>query len=141
MSGGLRWTQDEYDQFMRDRQQYVEPVGQAIAMRRDEVFRRPAPDRFLELLASAGLPPPAREIEFIPGRDFRADYLWPNPLKIIVEQHGYADHHSRAKLRRDYEKCNLAQAHGYKIFQFTPKQLAQAETIEFLRPFLAAGVK
>jgi very-short-patch-repair endonuclease len=68
----------------------------------------------------------------VPGRDFRADYCWPQHY-IVVEQNGYRDHHSKKKLLRDWEKANLAQAAGWRYFQFSPKQLASVDTIEWLR--------
>lgn len=94
------------------------------------------PDVFLELCASYSLPLPAREVFLIPDRDFRFDYVW-LPQRITVEQQGFRDHSTRKGLHRDYEKLNLAQAAGWKVFQFTPKQLASVETIEWLRVQLA----
>jgi hypothetical protein len=55
------------------------------------------------------------------------------PEAGLVAQQGFRDHSTRKGLRRDYEKLNLAQAAGWKVFQFTPKQLASVETIEWLR--------
>ncbi len=68
----------------------------------------------------------------IPNRDYRFDYAWPC-AKVAVEQQGFRDHSTRKGLQRDYDKLNLAQAAGWKVFQFTPKQLASVDTIEWLR--------
>lgn len=125
----LRWTSEEYAAYRRRIDGLApQPLPASVVVQ---------PDRFFELCAAARLPLPAREVLLIPGRDYRFDYVWPRH-KIAVEQQGYKDHSSRAKLRRDYDKLNLAQAAGWKVYQFTPKQLAMVETIEWLREQLAA---
>lgn len=140
MASGLRWTEEEYAAYIAQRAARVLPQP---ARAKHDGRRNPAvmpkypdpPDRFLELIRHAKLPPPACEVLFISGRDFRADYLWLAP-RVIVEMQGYKDHSTKKGLHRDYEKLNLAQAAGWRVFQFTPKQLASVEAIEFLRPFL-----
>lgn len=128
---GLRWTTQELEAWKRRREGMAPPLP--IALRPSTAH---VPDRFLELCAAAKLPMPAREVLIIPGRDFRFDYAWPL-VKVAVEQQGFRDHSTRKGLQRDYEKLNLAQAAGWKVFQFTPKQLASIDTIEWLRVQLA----
>jgi hypothetical protein len=133
MTHGLRWTNQEYEAYRRRMDGLAPPVttiGVGAASRREA--DRLYPDHFIELCAAAGLPMPAREVLIIPGRDYRADYCWPQ-LRIVVEQNGYRDHSSKKKLLRDWEKANLAQVNGWRYFQFSPKQLASVDTIEWLR--------
>jgi hypothetical protein len=126
MTHGLRWTNHEYEAYRRRMDGLAPPLP--VPLRPTvEPF-----DRFMELCAAAGLPMPAREVLIIPGRDFRADYCWPQQ-RIVVEQNGYRDHSSKKKLLRDWEKANLAQVAGWRYFQFSPKQLASVDTIEWLR--------
>jgi hypothetical protein len=132
MSQGLRWTEEEYAAFRRRMDGLAPPLPLPLRPHAQPF------DRFLELCAAAKLPIPAREVLFLADRDFRADYCWPLQ-KIIVEQQGFRDHSTRKGLQRDYEKSNLAQAAGFKYFQFTPKQLQSADTIEWLRGQLVAN--
>ncbi len=126
MPNGLRWTEEEYAAFRRRMDGLAPPLPLPLRPHAQPF------DRFLELCAAAKLPIPAREVLFLADRDFRADYCWPLQ-KIIVEQQGFRDHSTRKGLQRDYEKSNLAQAAGFKYFQFTPKQLQSVDTIEWLR--------
>jgi hypothetical protein len=132
MSQGLRWTEEEYAAFRRRMDGLAPPLPLPLRPHAQPF------DRFLELCAAAKLPIPAREVLFLADRDFRADYCWPLQ-KIIVEQQGFRDHSTRKGLQRDYEKSNLAQAAGFRYFQFTPKQLQSIETIEWLRGQLVAN--
>jgi hypothetical protein len=126
VSQGLRWTVEEYAAFRRRMDGLAPPLPLPLRPHAQPF------DRFLELCAAAKLPIPAREVLFLADRDFRADYCWPLQ-KIIIEQQGFRDHSTRKGLQRDYEKSNLAQAAGFKYFQFTPKQLQSVDTIEWLR--------
>jgi hypothetical protein len=126
MTHGLRWTNQEYEAYRRRMDGLAPPLPLPLQPTAEPF------DRFMELCAAAGLPLPAREVLLIPGRDFRFDYAWP-VVKIAVEQQGFRDHSTRKGLQRDYEKLNLAQAAGWKVFQFTPKQLQSVDTIEWLR--------
>jgi hypothetical protein len=126
MTHGLRWTNQEYEAYRRRMDGLAPPLPLPLRPT-TEPF-----DRFMELCVSAKLPIPAREVLLIPGRDFRFDYVWIS-AKVAVEQQGFRDHSSRKALQRDYEKCNLAQVAGFRIFQFTPKQLQSVDTIEWLR--------
>jgi hypothetical protein len=132
MSHGLRWTEEEYAAFRRRMDGLAPPLPLPLRPHAQPF------DRFLELCAAAKLPIPAREVLFLADRDFRADYCWPLQ-KIIVEQQGFRDHSTRKGLQRDYEKSNLAQAAGFKYFQFTPKQLQSVDTIEWLRGQLGSN--
>ncbi len=130
----LRWTTAEHAAYLRRHGQTrtTTPASPQVVA--------PVVDRFLELCALSGLPMPAREVLLIPGRDYRFDYVWLQPgLKVAVEQQGFRDHSTKKGLARDYEKLNLAQSLGWRVYQFTPKQLAMVETIEWLRGQLVAN--
>ena len=128
----LRWTSAEHDAYLRRHGQTrtTTPSSPQVVA--------PVVDRFLELCAVAGLPRPATEVLIVPGRDYRADYCFIQQ-RVIVEMQGHKDHSSRKGLLRDWDKSNLAQAAGFRYFQFTPKQLASVETIEWLRMQLVAN--
>jgi very-short-patch-repair endonuclease len=72
---------------------------------------------------------------FLPTkRKFRADFLCPN-LKIIIEVNGgqYLNgRHNRGGrgYETDLEKLNMAQAHGYRVFQFTYEMLERGEHLK-----------
>ena len=82
-----------------------------------------------------GLPTPEREYRFAPPRRYRADFAYPEQ-KILVEVQGgiyTRGAHSRGiGLERDYEKLNLAQILGYKVFQFSRKMIESGEAITIL---------
>lgn len=77
------------------------------------------------------------------GRQYRADYLILDK-KIIIEVNGgqyNGGRHTRAgavkgevytQYENDLNKLNLAQKHGFRIFQFTYQQLRRREYVEIL---------
>lgn len=64
------------------------------------------------------------ELRFHPSRRWRFDYAWPAG-KIAVEYDGImfgdASHSSLAGILRDAEKCNEAQAMGWRVFRANAK--------------------
>lgn len=104
----------------------------------------PAPtkllDRFCELCIAHGLPAPEVEVEgLIEARKFRVDYLF-RPERIVIECNGQiwkkGGHSSGTGLLRDYEKLNMLQAAGYRVFQYTPDQLARGDCLPLLKAIL-----
>jgi hypothetical protein len=69
-----------------------------------------------------------REVALIPGRRFRFDFVH-KPSRVAIEIQGgtYArspkSHNTGVGLDRDYEKNNLAQYHGFIIFQLSCKMI------------------
>lgn len=69
-----------------------------------------------------------REVQLIPGRRFRFDFVH-TPSRVAVEIQGgtYSRspkaHGTGVGLDRDYEKYNLAQYHGYLVFQLSCKMI------------------
>jgi very-short-patch-repair endonuclease len=96
-------------------------------------------DTLLHQIQLVGLPTPEREYRFAPPRRFRADFAYPEK-KILVEVQGgiyTRGAHSRGTgLERDYEKINLAQLLGYKVFQFSRKMIESGEAISILEKSL-----
>jgi very-short-patch-repair endonuclease len=92
-------------------------------------------DILLHQMQLVGLPTPEREYRFAPPRRYRADFAYPDK-KILVEVQGgiyTRGAHSRGTgLERDYEKINLAQLLGYKVFQFSRKMIESGEAISIL---------
>lgn len=106
-------------------------------------------DHFLALIDREGLPVPETEVAFVPGRRFRADYLWPEH-RVIVERDGgimqfpgqrygraAAGAHSRVEgILRDMEKANLAQIAGYVFLRFTGRDLDTGAALTTIRAAL-----
>ena len=70
------------------------------------------------------------------NRRFRADYYLPN-LKTIIEVNGgqYINgRHNRGGVgyENDLTKLNLAQRHGFKIYQFTYEMIKRGELTKTL---------
>lgn len=90
-----------------------------------------------------GLPLPEREATFIPGRQFRADYLW-RARRVVLEIEGgitrggkgggtaRGGHSTVEGILRDMEKSNLAQLNGFRYFRVTPRQVARGEIAAIL---------
>ena len=96
-------------------------------------------DLLAQQMQFVGLPVPEREYRFASPRRYRADFAYPEK-KILVEVQGgiyTRGAHSRGVgLERDYEKLNLAQLLGYKVFQFSRKMIESGEAILILEKSL-----
>ena len=79
-----------------------------------------------EYWSSRGLPEPDPEWRFMENRKFRFDFAWLDK-KIAVEVNGgifFGGRHSGGTGQiRDMRKLNEAQRIGWRVFQFTPRQL------------------
>ena len=68
------------------------------------------------------------EVRLIPKRRFKFDYV-NFTAKVAIEINGQIWHkggHSTGKsLMRDYEKLNLAQQHGYCVFQLSRERITE----------------
>jgi hypothetical protein len=66
------------------------------------------------------------QVKPVPKRKFRLDFAHPGSLVGIEISGGIwrkGGHSSGSGLMRDYEKMNLAQAHGWIVFQLASKQI------------------
>ena len=90
---------------------------------------------WLQLLANGVRADWAQQVKAIPGRNFKFDFAC-EKLRILVElQGGNYQHgaHSRPMgLKRDYQKANLAQRHGWTIYQFDSDSVRDGEAIMFV---------
>jgi very-short-patch-repair endonuclease len=93
-------------------------------------------------IALADLPIPVSEYRFHPTRLWRLDRAWPD-RHIAVEIDGgtwlttghgrSAGHAHPARMQRDNEKRNAARALGWRVFQFTARQVEYGEALEVLK--------
>lgn len=82
--------------------------------------------RFLELLASGGLPQPNTEVVLTRAGDklVRVDCHFPG-TDVVVELLGYRWHRTKEQMRRDAERLNQLQLDGFRAFQFTYDQVVE----------------
>jgi hypothetical protein len=85
--------------------------------------------------AQLGLPEPTAEHRFDSVRRFRFDWAWIEQ-RIAVEQEGgiwTQGRHTRGSgYASDMTKYNLAAAHGWRVFRFTPAQIRNGVAARFL---------
>jgi very-short-patch-repair endonuclease len=82
------------------------------------------------------------EYQFLADRKFRFD-LYSQDIRIGFEACGgtwNGGHRRRSAIELDYEKANLAQLHGFRMLQFTNRQIESGEAKEFLKTFLWGGI-
>ena len=77
-----------------------------------------------ELLAPDDLPQPERELQLIPGRKFKSDFVW-SDARVVVEVDGgqYAPGGGRHNTDKDREKINLLTAHGWKVLRYSGQMI------------------
>ena len=76
-----------------------------------------------------------QQLKAVPGRQFVFDFACPAARFLVEVQGGNWTHgaHSRPLgLRRDYDKANLAQRHGWRIFQFDTEQVETGAALEWV---------
>lgn len=91
-------------------------------------------------LSAAGIPF-EREYRAIPGRRFRYDFAITEyngqKVCILIEIQGgiwqKGGHTSGVGVMRDQSKVNLAQLHGYKIFQFNYNDIHTGAAIQMIK--------
>jgi very-short-patch-repair endonuclease len=101
-------------------------------------------DTFAAQLDAYGLTGYVREYQAIPGRKFRFDFAFIEARLLIEVQGGTFSrgaHSTGTGLNRDYEKHNLAQAHGWKTLQFDVKMIKSGEAVSFTQSIIQQGAK
>ena len=73
---------------------------------------------------------------------YRVDFALPS-LRIFVEVQGgiymrRSGHNSPAGLKRDYNKCNLSQLHGWRYLQFTADDVNDGKAVDMVIRFMEA---
>ena len=95
------------------------------------------------------LPEPKREYRAIPKRRFRFDFAWPDRRLAVEVQGGIwmrtgsgrsAGHANPQRMRRDYEKHNLATLHGWRVLYFTPGMVRGGTAITTLQQVMCREV-
>jgi hypothetical protein len=77
---------------------------------------------------AVGIPEPVCEYRFLPDRQFRWDYAWPD-FMIAVEveggiwRKGGGAHSHPLNIERDIEKHNLGVMAGWKLLRYAPEDL------------------
>ena len=97
-------------------------------------------DEFEFQLKSIGILNYVREFSAIKGRRFRFDFAFIEE-KVLIEIQGgiysYKPSHASASgIRRDCEKANLAVAHGWRLFHFTPDMVRSGEAVRMIEEAL-----
>lgn len=97
-------------------------------------------------LHATQLPKPETEVELIPGRKFRFDFVW-RERRLVAEVEGgmYAPgggrHRQREGFERDAEKYNLASGLGFLVVRFTPAMIRSGQAIRTLEGLLKGEVQ
>jgi very-short-patch-repair endonuclease len=93
-------------------------------------------DKLYWQIVEAMLPTPEREVTFIPGRKFRADFCW-RKERVIAEVNGGTfrrmAHSTGEGIHRDYEKGDLATLAGWRYFNFDRSMIEDGFAIETLK--------
>ncbi|MEM1202667.1 MAG: hypothetical protein AAGN66_05515 [Acidobacteriota bacterium] len=94
------------------------------------------------------IPPAAEQFAFGAhlGRKWRFDFAWPmrrlealSGRRLAVEIQG-RQHGIKSRMTADHEKLNVAQALGWTVLQFSPRQVKAGLAIDVLRSiFLDEG--
>lgn len=80
-----------------------------------------------------------REVLFVPGRKYRADFLL--PYNLLVEVDGglhlpYGGHTGKKAIVRDMMKTNLATLHGFRLLRFDPDAIYSGSALAFIQDVL-----
>ncbi len=99
--------------------------------------------RFYSMILDEGIQIPIRELVFAPPRKWRFDFAWPIS-KVAVEIHGGVwsnGRHTRGSgYSKDLEKMNVAQKLGWRVFQFTKKELDDGSAISLVKDVMGHHV-
>jgi hypothetical protein len=91
-------------------------------------------------IRAAGLPTPERELRFIPGRLFRADFAWPD-RKVWCDVQGgqwIGGHHSRGStVEGDAEKVSLASILGWRPVIVTTSMVNSGKALDLIQRALS----
>lgn len=100
---------------------------------------KPRPSEIEEMLAlqiaEAGLPAPVRELRWLPGRRYRADFAWPD-RRLLVEVEGMV-HRIEGRWRADVVKNNAAVLSGWRMLRVTGRMIRSGDAVSLIRAALA----
>ena len=88
-------------------------------------------------LKELGLGPVVYELKFCDGRKFAFDLACPDQ-RLAFECNGHWKGHHGAGWSKGYEKTNLAQMLGWRVFTFANSEVLKGKAKEFLSQWLSA---
>jgi len=100
------------------------PLRQALATLAQadpQITRSELEERFLALVADAGLPRPRVNVRV---EGFEVDFLWPD-RRLVVETDGVATHLTPAAFEADRRRDAALQVAGFRIVRFTWRQVTE----------------
>lgn len=73
-----------------------------------------------------------REVQLIPGRKWRVDFLIYGNLVAEVDGGTWVQgrHNRGSSIEKDYEKLNALTTHGYSVLRFTTDMVTSGKAIE-----------
>ena len=103
---------------------------------------------FFRLISdNLSIPEPVEEFKFHPVRKWRLDLCWPDQ-KLALEIEGGVFTNGRhvrpTGFIKDLEKYNALSILGYSLLRFTPQQMKNCESYDFLREWFknnTGGIK
>lgn len=88
-------------------------------------------------ITASGLPKPDTQVEFAPGRKFKADYAW-REFRLMVEvqggiwRRGGGAHSHPNNILRDIEKQQLAVLNGWWVFPVTTDEVRNGQALKLI---------
>lgn len=131
---GLRWTQEQYDEFLRRGRAlptlaHVEPVRARQPPQESKLERR-----FVQQLTDAGITGWQRNYLFLPDRDFELDFAW-SQRKVAVEVQGMA-HRIKRQFKADIEKKALAMLAGWRVLEVDGAAIRDGRALKWTQQLL-----
>jgi very-short-patch-repair endonuclease len=94
-------------------------------------------------MTASGVPAFERQLQFIDGRKFTADFAW-RAYSLVVEvqggiwRRGGGAHSHPSNLLRDVEKAQLAVINGWSTFPVTTDEVRNGQALKFIELALRA---
>lgn len=85
----------------------------------------------------------ARELQFLPDRQFRLDFAWEAEMVALEADGGIWEGSNRGRHMRaggynnDCEKCNLAAIQGWRVLRVTTKQVNSGQALEWVESIIS----
>jgi hypothetical protein len=98
--------------------------AEAALMAANRTTLESAFEHWWNIFAPLGTPDPEREIELVPGRRFRCDFVW-KESRVIVEVDGgqWAYKGGRHNTDEDRHKINLLTLQGWRVLRYSGTML------------------
>lgn len=90
-------------------------------------------DLFIKICEQVGLPIPAKEVTFYPGRRWRVDYLFKTEhITIALEVEGWG-HKTTERYEKDLDKYNALTEVGIFLLRTKPKNLNTTKLLDTIK--------